>query len=64
MDKEELKQAIREVLMEMSKEDFHFARFVSQEVPVPKFVEYRVKAPIIEEVFHTVHSCSIMKGCE
>ena len=61
---DELKQAIREVLMEMAKEDFHFARFVSQDVPVPKFVEYTVKVPVIEEVFHTVHSCQIMKGCE
>ena len=53
-DIELIKQAVREVLNELIKEkDICIPRFISVDVPVPKFTEYAVKIPVIEEVFYT-----------
>ena len=62
MNKEELKQAIREVLQEMEGRELYYAKFVPVDVPVPKFNEYKVSIPVVEERVHVIDTCAFVKA--
>lgn len=50
MDIDAIKEILRQVIREEVKEmELNYPKFIPVDVPVPKFTEYKVSIPVIEE---------------